>query len=195
MKIIINERQLRTIIESEKKISDKKLKAYKETVDELGLDYAAELFDKEPWELIEMGVVESYGGEYELHLNGSPIKSLGNLKSVNNMDLANSDIETLGSLEKVGGHLFLNDCENLTSLGNLISVGDFLDLKNTQIKSLGNLEEVGDFLDLESTKIKSLGKLKYVGGDLYIKNCPLSDLSDEEIRSQVEIKGDIIYII
>jgi hypothetical protein len=77
-------------------------------------------------------------------------------------------------------------------LNEVVIVTGYLSLGVTSITSLGNLISVGDFLDLESAKIKSLGKLKYVGGDLYIKNCPLSDLSDEEIRSKVEIKGNII---
>jgi hypothetical protein len=36
-----------------------------------------------------------------------------------------------------------------------------------------------------------LGDLEYVGGNLYIADCPLSKLSDKEIRSQIEIKGEI----
>jgi hypothetical protein len=58
MKIIINERQLRTIIESEKKISDKKFKAYKETIDELGIYDAARILDKTIIELYELGLFE-----------------------------------------------------------------------------------------------------------------------------------------
>jgi hypothetical protein len=88
MKIIISERQLRQIIESENKISDKKLRIYKDTIDEIGLELAGYALSKELWEFIEMGLVEHYN-EY-LGLDGTPIKSLGNLKSV-------------------GGYLYLRD--------------------------------------------------------------------------------------
>jgi hypothetical protein len=64
-------------------------------------------------------------------------------------------------------------------------------LGESEIEDLGELNFVGESLALWKTPIESLGELKYVGGDLYIENCPLFKLSDEEIRSQVEIKGKI----
>ena len=152
MRIIISERQLRTIIESENKISDKKLKMYKDTIDEVGLELAGHMLSKGLWELIEMGLVEHYN-EY-LDLAGTPIKSLGNLKSVDgSVDLRNTSIETLsgltsvendlyltntpikdlGKLKYVGGDLYLNFCDNLTDLGNLEEVGGYLYLRGTPI--------------------------------------------------------------
>jgi len=75
---------------------------------------------------------------------------------------------------------------------NVVEVERYLDLNYTKIKSLGNLEYVGGNLYLGyCKKLKSLGELKYVGGNLFIDNSPLLKLSDEEIRSQVEIKGKI----
>jgi len=59
-------------------------------------------------------------------------------------------------------------------LGNLQSVGGYLNLNNTNIQSLRNLESVGGFLDLRFT--------------------PLSrKTTEDEIRSQVEV-GGIIYM-
>jgi len=76
---------------------------------------------------------------------------------------------------------------------NVVEVEGYLDLNYTNIKSLGNLEYVGGNLYLaHCRKIKSLGNLKYVGGNLFIDSSPLVKLSDEVIRSQVEIKGEII---
>jgi hypothetical protein len=78
-------------------------------------------------------------------------------------------------------------------LGSLEEVGGYLNLFNTPIKDLGNrLIYVGENLFLPFSKVESLGSLKYVGGYLYLRDTPLAELSDEEIRSQVEIKGDII---
>jgi len=75
---------------------------------------------------------------------------------------------------------------------NVVEVERYLDLNYTKIKSLGNLKYVGGNLYLGyCKKLKSFGELKYVGGNLFIDNSPLLKLSDEEIRSQVEIKGKI----
>jgi hypothetical protein len=75
---------------------------------------------------------------------------------------------------------------------NVVEVERYLDLNYTKIKSLGNLEYVGGNLYLGyCKKLKSFGELKYVGGNLFIDNSPLLKLSDEAIRSQVEIKGKI----
>jgi len=57
MKIIINERQLRQIIESENK-AKKNLKAYKETIDEYGIYDAARILDKTIIELYELGLFD-----------------------------------------------------------------------------------------------------------------------------------------
>jgi hypothetical protein len=101
-------------------------------------------------------------------------KGYDGLKLYGDLNLSESDVD---DIEKI--------------LNEVVIVTGYLSLGVTSITSLGNLISVGDFLDLENTKIKRLGKLKYVGGDLYIITCPLSKLSDEEIRSQVEIKGKI----
>jgi hypothetical protein len=43
-------------------------------------------------------------------LDGTPIRSLGNLQSVgDNLDLRDTPIESLGNLTSVGGDLYLND--------------------------------------------------------------------------------------
>jgi hypothetical protein len=80
----------------------------------------------------------------------------------------------------------------IESLGNLISVGGDLDLGETPIKSLGNLTSVGGYLDLRNTPIKSLGNLTSVGGSLGLTYTPISKkYTEEEIRSQVEVKGNL----
>ena len=58
MKIIINERQLRQIIESEKKISDRKLKMYKATIDDVGVDKALELLGVKMYQFFDVGVID-----------------------------------------------------------------------------------------------------------------------------------------
>jgi len=108
----------------------------------------------------------------DLDLRGTPIQSMGNLKTV------------VGSLDLIGTHI--------QSLGNLQSVRSWLDLRGVPIQDLGNLKEVGGDLDLKRTSIRDLGNLKKVGSDLYLEETPLSKkYSEEEIRQMVNVEGDI----
>jgi len=94
-------------------------------------------------------------------------------------------------LYSIEGDLDLIQSE-IESLGNLVSVGGELSLVASSIKSLGKLKSVGGNLDLTSTQIKSLGNLESVGGGLGLYNTPLSETTTkEEIRNQVDIRGNI----
>jgi hypothetical protein len=83
-----------------------------------------------------------------------------------NLNLRKSNIKTLGRLEKVSGYVNLSGCKELTDLGNLKYVNDYLNLNETQIKTLGNLEYVGKTLYFGDVRIEDLSKLKYVGGNI-----------------------------
>jgi hypothetical protein len=90
----------------------------------------------------------------DLSLYGTPIQSLGNLKTV-------------------GGSLYLYGTP-IQSLGNLESVGGGLDLENTQIQSLGNLKSVGGYLDLLGTPLskkyseEEIREMVSVVGEIYL---------------------------
>jgi hypothetical protein len=128
----------------------------------------------------------------DLDLRGTPITSLGNLKSVGgDLYLEETPITSLGNLQSVGGYLNLRGTK-ITSLGNLESVGGGLNLRGTKITSLGNLQSVGGYLFLNGTKITSLGNLQSVGGNLYLLRTPISEThSEEQIRQSVQVDGDI----
>ncbi len=84
------------------KVSQDQIDKLKKIIDKVGIDSLR----IEQYKLIEMGVVEHYGGN--LTLRGTPIKSLGNLESVSGyLDLYNTPIEDLGNLKSVKGYLFL----------------------------------------------------------------------------------------
>jgi hypothetical protein len=107
------------------------------------------------------------------------------------LDLSGTPIESLGNLTSVGGYLFLS-ATPIKSLGKLTSVGGGLSLISSSIKSLGNLTTVGNTLVLSQTPIESLGNLKSVGGNLVLRDTPISKkYTKEEIKSQVEVDGDI----
>ena len=111
---------------------------------------------------------------------------------MDNLDLRRTDIESLGNLTSVGGDLNLKHSE-IESLGNLTSVGGYFNLEGTKIKSLGNLTSVGLSLNLFNSEIESLGNLISVGVSLNLYSTPLSRKypSEEEIRSMVEVGGEI----
>ena len=70
-----------------------------------------------------------------------------------------------------------------------------LNLLETPIQSLGNLQSVGGYLDLDGTPIESLGNLKSVGGNLDLRGTPMSKkYSEQEIRQMVQVNGDIYNI-
>ena len=80
----------------------------------------------------------------------------------------------------------------LIEMGLIVKYNGDLDFRWTDIKNLGELRYIDGSLCLYKTKVKELGNLEYIGGDFIIMASPLSKLSDEKIRSQVEIKGEIL---
>jgi hypothetical protein len=143
MKIIINERQLRTIIESEKQSKFKK--SLEDSIQFHGGDVnsASESSGIELYKFIEMGVVEHYEGDLDLKL--TPIKSLGNLKYVGGyLDLSGTKIKSLGDLEEVGGNfsfggsLRLYNCKELSSFGELKKIGGLLNLIGCPLSELSD---------------------------------------------------------
>ena len=98
--------------------------------------------------------------------------------------IGNPPYKLIGDLDLYGS--------DIKSLENLQSVGGWLYLRETNIKSLGNLQHVGGDLILRYSNIKYLGNLQSVGGYLNLTATPLSEkTTEEEIRKQVDVKGDI----
>ena len=76
----------------------------------------------------------------------------------------------------------------------MYEITDDLDLRYANVKSLGNLTSVGEYLNLYGTKIEDLGNLTSVGGNLILRKTPLSKkYTKKEIRSIVEV-GEGIYL-
>ena len=163
MKIVISESQYNRLIEAEEEQKVLQIPSLK--------------FFNNDWfllqEFLERKGNPPYSFGENLHLTGTPIKSLENLQSVGGfLDLRGTSIESLGNLQSVGG---------------------YLDLTGTQIKSLGNLRSVGGELDLRRTPIKSLGNLQFVGGNLLLTKTPLYKMySEKQIRKMVNVEGNIL---
>ena len=97
----------------------------------------------------------------------------GDLNVKGDLDLSNTEIETLPKGLKVGG---------------------WLDLAYTFIESLPEGLKVGGHLDLIETDIKFLPKGLEVGRNLYIDDSPLIKYSDNQLREMIRpgfIDGEI----
>jgi hypothetical protein len=167
MKIIISERQLRTIIESKEErnllevdveylLNNIRLvmRALKKGVDGIvvgGDLYTIDLENDYVNDLLN-NFVKVYGS---LHIGGK-IKpsSFDKLEEVtdNLYMISNRDIKSLGSLKKVGGSLVLKGCNDLESFGNLEEVGEDFNIGMTKLVKFSD-EEIRE-------KIKVGGKIK-----------------------------------
>jgi len=135
----------------------------------------------------------AFGNDWDLLQKFLEKKGNPPYKITDDLNLPESEIESLGNLVSVGGDLNLYE-SNIKSLGDLVSVGGYLDLSETNVESLGNLTSVGGHLDLSVTDVKSLGVLTSVGDYLDLRYTPLTKkYTKDEIRSMVEV-GDEIYL-
>ena len=187
---ILVPRNLESRDEDYKKIIYKKIQDYIKKGSKGSLNLEGAPIIKLPDNLIKVGG--------DLDLGNSQIESLGNLQRVEGyLDLGETPIQSLGNLKFVGENLYLFNSK-IKSLGNLQKVGENLYLWGSKIQSLGNLQTVGGELDLENNSIKSLGNLQKVGGYLYLRNTPFSQKYSKEEFTQIlkdkgiEVKGKII---
>jgi hypothetical protein len=146
-------------------------------------------------EITTLGNCYAVGGYLNIW-NCNNFKSLGNLTEVGGeLYLGFTKIKSLGNLRKVNDKVKLSDNYELKTLGNLYSVGGYLNLIACQnLQSLGNLTEVGGYLDISRCQIKSLGNLKYVGSFFDVENTPIAHtMTENKIRQQVNVGGNIFF--
>ena len=71
-------------------------------------------------------------------------------KLLDDLDLDNTPIESLGNLISVGGYLYLNDT-GIKSLDNLQSVGGYLHSVNTSLSKKYTEEEIRQMVDVKGS--------------------------------------------
>jgi hypothetical protein len=199
MKIIINESQLRLIVENEEKKGDNLLSLNPIFNSGISPDEWDEMF--EFMNQKKGGIYDGYYINGNIDIRDSSVKEFKHLVRVNgHLKAYGSKIEDLGKLRRVNGNLTLSKTENLKSLGNLEYVGFSLDLIHSNIEDLGHLNEVGRSLDLRFTpKLKSLGEVSpsftndkfkiYVTNHLFTYNTGLSDDDIDKIKRGGTIKS------
>jgi len=151
-----------------------------------------QLLSEQTEEVLKLPSVDYFGGwdnlQTYLASKNNPPYSIED-----ELDLANSNVKSLGNLVSVKGNLHLNGSE-IESLGNLTHVGgDFSVYDTKKLKSLSNLTTVGGDLGLGMTKVEDFGNLKKVGGDLDLGGCwiLLHYRSPKKIRSMVDVGGEV----
>lgn len=194
MKIIINESQLRLIVENE----GENLMDFTPFID----------VDPSKWDNMFEHMNNKKGGKYDgyyiegnINIRNSSIKEFKHLVKVKgHINARGSMIEDLGKLRRVTGNFTLSETENLKSLGNLRIVGFDLNLSNSKIEDLGYLNQVGRSLDLRFTpNLKSLGEVSpefskdkfkiFVTDFLMIYGTGLSDEEIDKIKNGWLSKG------
>jgi hypothetical protein len=195
MKIIINESQLKLIVEDEGEDSLIDFTPfYNSGIPPVEWD---DMFLLIKGKKAKKGD-KTYDGYY---INGDVDLSMFNditelkylVKVRGTLDLRRTPIKSLPMLKYVGLSLYLSHSQ-IESLAMLSYVEGYLSLYNSQIESLPKLEYVGINLDLYNSQIESLPKLEYVGNDLYLTNTPLSKTTtEEELRKQINVEW-VIYL-
>ena len=139
MKIVISESQYNRILKEEEKQKVLRIPSLKFFNDDwFKLQKFMERKGNPPY---------SIGGD--LDLSGTPIKSLGNLTSVEgNLDLRRTQIKSFGNFQSVGGDLNLWDTP-IKSLGNLISVGGFLSLLGTPLSMMYTEKQIRKMVNVD----------------------------------------------
>ncbi len=124
----------------------------------------------------------------DIRLTGK-INSLGNVNKINGHLNLDDNIEDLGELFFIKTDLWCNSKTSLLkSLGKLERVEGDINLRYSNVESLGNLNFVGGKLTIRDTKIIDLGNLKFVGGDLFLP------IRFKELElSHIEVKGKIRF--
>ena len=107
----------------------------------------------EAWKIIQKIIEKKGNPPYsiggDLDLEGTPIKSLGNLTSVGeSLDLRGTPIKSLKNLQSVGGYLNLY-VTPIDSLGNLKSVGEILDLRGTPLSKKYTEEQIREMVNVD----------------------------------------------
>lgn len=107
----------------------------------------------------------------------SYLTSLGSLESVGgDMYLSAPNITSLGNLKTVGGNFVLDEASNLKSLENLEHIGGDLSFGGSKLTSLGSLKKLEGSVNFTNTQITSLNNLEFIGGDVNFDNSQITDL-------------------
>jgi len=141
-------------------------------------------------------IEDFFNNDYTLVLEF--MDTLGNpkFKIAGNVDLSNSDIESLGNLVEVEGNLELFG-SNIQFLPENLHVGGVLDIRLTDISELPDNLTIKKVLEMAYTEVSTIpNNLKVLGGYLDIRNTPLTKkFNRQEIHNMIIEKGGYVNTI
>lgn len=114
---------------------------------------------------------------------------------VNNVKKFNGTIntdrlKTFGTLEYVGGSIFLYYDDNIKTLNKIKYIGGNLSIHQSKLMDIGNLERIEGGMDTDNCLLTSLGKLKYIGGQTDLEFSDLENLGDlEQVNGSLNLTG------
>jgi hypothetical protein len=177
MKVIINEEQLRLIIES----NDVKL---------LDLTEYVSMVTPDLWDKVFLALRKKSGENYD----GYYIEGDVDLREYKEIELDYLVEVRFG--KKRDGNLICN-YRSKVSLKRLRKVDGNLDLGVCVINELPKLEYVGGNLPLQATNISNLDNLHFVGRSMFLANTPLGDklensgMTKKELKNKFGVEGDL----
>jgi hypothetical protein len=169
MKVIINERQLRLIIES----NDVKL---------LDLTKYVSMVTFDLWDKVFLALRMKSGNDYD----GYYIEGDVDLREYKEIEL--DYLVEVRFDKKRDGNLICN-YNSKVSLKRLRKVDGNLDLGVCDIDELPKLEYVGGVLSLQATNISNLDNLHFVGRTMFLAGTPLGDKLNDSGMTKMELKN------
>ena len=92
-------------------------------------------------------------------------------------DFKYSQITSLGNLLTIGGHAIFEDSQ-ITNLGNLLTIGGDAYFSFSQVTDLGKLQTIGGNADFENSQVTNFGNLQTIGGYANFYNSQITDLGN-----------------
>lgn len=121
------------------------------------------------------------------------ITSLSGLnKIIGSFRLDSSSLTIIEDLKEITGDVWVSsypEPPKIETLGSIEKIGGELRLRYSNIKDLGRLRSVEGNLSLRDTPIEKLGNLEYIGGNLFLPK-RVKELID---ISAIKIKGNVRY--
>jgi hypothetical protein len=115
----------------------------------------------------------------DLFLLNSRLMEFTNLKKIGkSIIIKGSLIQSLGSLQYLGGNLDLAENNKLTDLGNLNYIGGYFNAKSSNLLSLKNVKQIIQFASFIDSKLEDLGALESIGGSVFFNKSNVKNLGN-----------------
>lgn len=149
------------------------------------------MIQKLPW--ITIGEIHRFFG-YDFKTSGTIFKMfLENTKVIEGSLGMPRIAKDIGIVEHIKGDLDIQ-ASYIEKFTYLKKIDGVLDAEGCELNTLGSLEYIGRYCDLWDCRyLYDLGNLKFVGGGMNLRNTPLKNRAESDIRQDINIEGDITF--